>query len=62
MPNLSTYQNIEFFPLELPDGYDKPIGIKFAWYKEWDQVQSKMDTMRELAQQEQRRTKQNIVV
>ena len=55
MPNLSAYQNIEF-PPKLPDGYDKPIGMEFARYKEWDKVQSAMDTMHELAQQEQTRT------
>jgi hypothetical protein len=60
MPNLSAYQNIEF-PPKLPDGYDEPIGIEFARYKEWEKVQSEMDTMKELARQEQRRTEQNIV-
>ena len=53
IPNLLAYRDIKF-PPELPDGYDEPIGVEFARYKEWDKVQSDIDMIQQFPQEQRR--------
>ena len=43
-PNLSIYKDLEF-PPELPDDYFEPIGIEYGRYKDWQDLQTLLDTL-----------------
>jgi hypothetical protein len=53
LPTLSAYQHVEF-PAKVPEGYDKPIGIEYGRYREWDRVQTEIDSLSQLEELEAR--------